>query len=469
VDAKDIIIAAQAKRIAELEREVADLKEKIVVLMRLLNRNSGNSNQPPSTDKPASRPPKNPSENPKKRGGQKGHRGVHRQLIPSDQVDVTIELYPGHCENCWEDLPQIRDPNAKRYQFTELPPIKPHTTEYRRNKIRCACCGKSTLAQVEGVVPKSPFGPRLMAHISLLTGVYNISRRQAVEFLNDAWGIKISLGALSAIEGRVSSVMEPVVDEVHAHILSSSVKHADATTWVQSGKWLSLWTTATADATEFKVFENGCADTIKPWFGGCNGILVSDRATVFSFWEMKRRQICWAHLKRKFVDFSERSGPAEKLGCELVDYTEIMFRYWHDFRSGQLTRDTFDARMLPLRTQIEACLDKASKLNIKEFSGSCEDIMKHKSALWTFLSHSGVDPTNNHAERELRRFVLWRKCSFGTQSERGNVFAATMMTVAHTARKQKRGVLAFLTACCESWCGLLAVPSIFSAPQLSSA
>jgi transposase len=30
--------------------------------------------------------------------------------------------------------------------------------------------------------------------------------------------------------------------------------------------------------------------------------------------------------------------------------------------------------------------------------------------------------------------LLWRKHSFGTQSERGNRFAERLMTIAHTAR-----------------------------------
>jgi hypothetical protein len=45
--------------------------------------------------------------------------------------------------------------------------------------------------------------------------------------------------------------------------------------------------------------------------------------------------------------------------------------------------------------------------------------------------------------------LLWRRRSFGTQSERGNLFAERLMTVAHTARKQNKNVLAFLTACCQ--------------------
>ena len=46
--------------------------------------------------------------------------------------------------------------------------------------------------------------------------------------------------------------------------------------------------------------------------------------------------------------------------------------------------------------------------------------------------------------------MLWRKRSFGTQSDRGNLFAERLMTVAHTARKQNKNVLAFLTSCCTA-------------------
>jgi transposase len=60
----------------------------------------------------------------------------------------------------------------------------------------------------------------------------------------------------------------------------------------------------------------------------------------------------------------------------------------------------------------------------------------------------------------LRAFVLWRKRSFGTQSERGNLFAERLMTIAHTARKQNKNVLAFLTACCEPQTPM---PSLFDA------
>jgi transposase len=79
-------------------------------------------------------------------------------------------------------------------------------------------------------------------------------------------------------------------------------------------------------------------------------------------------------------------------------------------------------------------------------AGSCKDILEHRTALWRFVDDRGVDPTNNHAERELRGFVLWRKGCYGSRSERGDAFAANLKSVVHTCRKQGRAVLPYLTA-----------------------
>ena len=80
----------------------------------------------------------------RKRGGQPGHKGSHRELLPAEQVDKVIDLFPSECENCWKPLPNILDPAAKRYQHIELPPIKPHVTEVRRHTVGCLCCGYDT-------------------------------------------------------------------------------------------------------------------------------------------------------------------------------------------------------------------------------------------------------------------------------------------------------------------------------------
>ena len=79
-----------------------------------------------------------------------------------------------------------------------------------------------------------------------------------------------------------------------------------------------------------------------------------------------------------------------------------------------------------------------------------EDLLKHKDALWTFLRVEGVEPTNNHAEQQVRHPVLYRMVSLGTQSILGSLFVGRMMTVVSTRRKQRRNVHKFLSDACRA-------------------
>ena len=453
------------QQIGELLEQITALTQRVAELTERLGQNSRNSHLPPSSDPPGTAG-KGGGQRPKSdrpRGGQRGHRGSRRELVAADKVDDVVDLYPAECENCWAALPEQPDPAAKRYQWIEVPPLRPYIKETRRHAVTCPCCGyKTRAAYSEQEIPASPFGPRLMGMIALLTGVYHVSRRRAAKLLSDLAGVPISLGAVSSVEARVSEAVEPAVAEAWRRVEGAPVKHTDGTTWLKAGAVLALWTIASTAATVFKIVADGSRATLAPLYGALRGILVSDRATALSFWAMERRQICWAHLLRKFVSFSERAGPGAELGRQLLDYTGLLFDYWHDYKAGKLDRATFRAWIAPVRAQVEALLERAVASGIDRLAGSCANILEHRAALWTFVDVDGVEPTNNHAERELRAFVLWRKRCFGTQSERGNLFAERLMTVAHTARKQRKDVLAFLTACCQAQLHGTRAPSLFA-------
>ena len=49
--------------------------------------------------------------------------------------------------------------------------------------------------------------------------------------------------------------------------------------------------------------------------------------------------------------------------------------------------------------------------------------------MWLFVTTAGVEPTNNAAERAIRPAVLWRRTSFGSQTQAGSVFVARMLTL----------------------------------------
>ena len=93
----------------------------------------------------------------------------------------------------------------------------------------------------------------------------------------------------------------------------------------------------------------------------------------------------------------------------------------------------------------------------------CRELLKLEPAMWAFLRHEGVEPTNNAAERALRPAVIWRKTSYGTDSEAGSRFVANVMSVVATCRQQGKNVLEFLTACCQADLKVQPPPSLLPA------
>src|SRR5262249_39005322 len=61
-------------------------------------------------------------------------------------------------------------------------------------------------------------------------------------------------------------------------------------------------------------------------------------------------------------------------------------------------------------------------------------LLREMDSLWVFLSHYGVEPTNNRAERALRFGVQWRKRSLGTASAKGNRWVERILSLKETCR-----------------------------------
>lgn len=76
----------------------------------------------------------------------------------------------------------------------------------------------------------------------------------------------------------------------------------------------------------------------------------------------------------------------------------------------------------------------------------CRRLLGVWPALWMFVMFEGMEPTNNHAQRVLRRAVLWRRRAFGCASANGYRFVERILTVVQSLRLQKRSVFDYLAA-----------------------
>lgn len=455
-------LAALEARIEQLLAENVRLRTRVADLEARLGQNSSNSGKPPSSDPPGTTPPSKPASG-KSRGGQPGHAPKKRNWLPRERVTKLTEQHPSACACCGSKDLAPADVEPRRHQHVDMPKPVLDVHEILMHAGDCEACGTRTWAELPKGTPPHMLGPNISAFISLLLAS-RVSRRDVQTILADVFDLPVSLGALSDHEARISKALEPSYNEVVEHARSRRVKHLDGSNWRLGGELRGLWAIATSLVSVFFIVPDGKTETVAKLVDSVRGFLITDRGSQFSFWAMDKRQICWAHLIRKWVAYTEKADPrAKELGEHLLLFTQLMFRSWHEFRERRVTRDELTQNMAMIEIAILGLLEKGAALGVRGVSGSCTDVLAHREALFTFVRVAGVEPTNNNAERALRPFVIWRKTSYGSQSERGCRFSERLMTAAQTLRKQKRSLFRFLVEVCSGPRRGHATPSLLPA------
>lgn len=439
--------ALQARIIA-LEAQVTELRER-------LDQNSQNSSKPPSSDPPwKARPPRSGSGG--KRGGKPGHPGRQRAEVAPEDLAGSFDYFPSACRGCGAALaeePGAEDPSPQRHQVWELPIAPPEVTEHRRHGRRCPCCAQLTWAELPPDVSPTGQGPRLEALVVLLTGAYRMSRESAARLCGEVWGIPLCKGTVSRIEGRLTRTLGSVYTALGRALAAAVQINVDETPWWEAGKRSWLWTATTQEIAYYRIdahrnreaFDHLLAaarDVLGP--EGLTCVLGSDRYSTYLHWPAARHQHCLAHVQRDLVAATQ-AGPAAANAAWAQEKLAAVFSAWHRFCRGELDREGLRRTVAPFQTSFRTALKLGEQFGNAKQRGLFRKLLAGWERLWVFLEQEGVEPTNNRAERALRGGVIWRKTSFGSQSERGRQYVECMLSVVGTARRQDRPVLSYLT------------------------
>jgi transposase len=317
------------------------------------------------------------------------------------------------------------------------------------------------VAKLPPGVPSRPFGPNLQATAATLTGRYRLSRREALGLLSDLFGVKLSLGTLSNLEGATCSALEGVVLDVAEAVKKAEAVNMDETGWKEADSRAWLWTATTPQLSLFKIAQTRSGAVVEELLGAdFSGVVGTDRYSAYTRIALAQRALCWAHIKRNFVALLERGGEAQLVGLWGLMEVEGIFKLWHRYTDAKIDRDVLRRRMKRRKGQFRQLLEYGKWCGDERAEGLCWELSELWEALWTFAEVEGVEPTNNAAERALRPGVLWRKGSFGTQSARGSRFAERMLTVAASCRQQGRHLLSFLDQVCCAILSGTSMPSL---------
>jgi transposase len=441
-------VAEQAKRIADLERQLA-----------LRQQNSTTSSKPPSSDGLAGRQRERGRRKKSRRtpGGQVGHPGHCRPLVPLARVDHVVDVFPDTCRHCQHALPARRRAvtgEPRRHQVTELPPIEAHITEYQCPLVVCPACGKTTRAPLPEDV-EGQFGPQLTALIAYLTVVCRLPRRLVQALLEGALHIPISVGSTQAAWEEASAAVAGPCHELEQALRHQPALNSDETGHRTNGDKRQLWALVASLFVVYRIATSRGADVLIDLLGKVfAGILCSDRLKTYTSYHKGLLQFCWAHFIRNLLSAQELAKtPEAKQFCrDALRLQKRLFRLWArcrgdpTVRGSPLTRDQLIAKAIPLQKEFFALGERHLDSPTKDVRNLATALFAQHENFFVFVHHEGVEPTNNRAERALRCAVQWRKITFGNRSAAGEFAAARLLTVTRTCHMQQLNALAYLTA-----------------------
>jgi transposase len=450
----------------ELGRRVEELEAQVRDLLAKLNTNATNSSTPPSANPLGAEKPVTKKKSKRRRGGQPGHPPHLKQLLPPERITRTKHFVPEECAGCHAPLPREagpNDPEPKRFQTIELPPVTVEVTEYQAHARVCPCCGEITQATIPADVRAHSVGPRLTGTLSYLTGAHGISKRGVEEIADVIFGAPIALGTVANLEQEVSAALAPAHQEALEAVRQANVKFADETSWKVWGKLCWLWAAATANVAVFVIHAKRSARGLAAILGEeISGFLHTDRWNVYLQVPAERRQLCWAHLKRDFQKVVDGGGPSVFVGRRGLRIVKELFAAWHAFQKGEVTRRKLQKLIEPLERRLTKTLLEGAFGDDARVAKFCVSLLTLECALWTFATQEGVEPTNNYMERLLRRAVLWRRRSFGCNSQAGCRFVERILTVVQTCRLHQKNSLEYLCATLRAHRSGLSGPHLLS-------
>ena len=423
--------------------EVGELRAMQEKLERRLGQNSRNSSLPPSSDRGQTPKPPGRKRSGRKQGGQDGHPGAGRGL--ADDPDETVAHRPERCRKCGRDLDggERVVGRAARHQVIDLPETVVVTTEHQMLKVACPGCGAHTRAELPHGVETGAFGPRLRATVVMLAAML-MSRRATLVLLADMFGARISLGSVDTILKQASDSLAAPWEAIKRAVQAGDVANADETSWAKGGQRLWLWAALSASAACYRIDPTRARSAAKDLLGDFQGLLITDRYSVYDFIDPDRRQVCLSHLARNFQAFAERPGAPGRHGTRIRELIDEVIRADTKARHEGITLAWDQPPLHPLHDQLMDAIEAGERSHTPDLAKLCGKLLDVWPTLWNFTDHPTAEATNNRAERALRHAVLWRKTSGGTQTDAGDRFVERILSIRETCRLNQQPLHAYL-------------------------
>lgn len=362
-------------------------------------------------------------------GARLGHRGHGRTMIAEQQADdvIALDTEPA-CPDCHVPLTFLE---TRDRTVTEVVPVQVKNVIYKLTHRRCPACRRIFRAKAPSVLPKFKQSNSLLAYAATEHYLHHATFGHLAQRL----GIRES--SLIAAMHHLAKRFKPVPDKLIIEYRQALVRHADETGWRNDGRNGYAWIFVTANLTIFRLRLTRAASVAKEVLGTepLPGHLIVDRYRVYQTLRC-RLQYCYAHLLRAVKDLSQEF-PDHLEVQDFVNTTAPLLAQAIKLRNLPITDAIFYQRADHLKLEIQQVMhQQARHAGVQKIQTLFRE---NAHRLYHWAADRAIPADNNFAERELRKLVIARKVSFGSQSDAGAKTREVLMTTLLTLQKRKAG------------------------------
>ncbi len=413
--ARDEALAARDARIAELEKLLAE------------SRRSGKRQSAPFSEGAPKDEPARPGRKSGEEHGRHGHRAS--PVAPDRELEVPL---PGSCPHCGGDVDHERD--AEQWHV-DLPEVRPTVTRFVIGVGRCRRCGR----RVQGRHPEqasdalgaaaSQVGPNAKAWAAWLHYELGLSFGKCARLLGRL-GIDVTAGALCSGAQATGRALVAVHQEIVRRVNAAPMVVMDETGWKVEARSAWLWVATAEGVTAYWVADGrGFDQAIILLDADYAGVIVRDGWVPYRHYKAATHQSCVAHLLRR----------AHEMIDDNPDWARGTPRQVKD-----LPQEGLAARDLGARRRKTVAADLIDRIELLAHQAHPYDanrkLVAHldneRQAIFTFLTHPGVDATNWPGEQAVRPAVVNRKVWGGNRTWPGAGTQSRIMSMLRTAAQQ---------------------------------
>ena len=429
-------------KINSLEKENAELKEKVDVLEGKSNqKNSSNSNIPSSKDEYKIQNHREKSN--KKQGGQKGRIGKTltakevERLIEDKKVEVVEEHY-GNENITKTTIKYIMDVKTK----VIIRKIYIHG-DIKNTEIPEECKNNSTVI----------YGNNLKALVAIMYAQEVIAFDRMSEFLKILTGniLRVSHGSLVNWVHEVSKKCKRSKKKLIKAIKKAKIVYTDATTTSLKGKYAyernySNEVITVLEASLSKRVQEIQRQNILPNF---KGYIMHDHETgLYNFGIRDHHLECWIHLGRELKYFDEYVK--NSWSKELWEFAWNINKERKEMLENNITHFTSE-KIIEYENKYDEIIQKGINQNMTTPSKYLKNkekavlnrLVKYKRNYLNYIKDFDFPFDDNLSERDLRAIKLKKKVSGCHRSVEGLKDYSNIRTIISTCIKQERSYFEF--------------------------